>query len=107
VLIACRSTDEAHYACAVLNSSIVSFLVAAHSVPGGKGFGTPSLLDFIKLRQFNPADPRHQELAACSRQAHQQLAEGLDAATTEDRVNHLAAQLWGLSNDELVAIHGG
>ncbi len=50
VLIACTSGDEAHYLCALLNSSLVHDLVASHSVAGGKGFGTPSILDYLPLR---------------------------------------------------------
>ena len=57
-----------------LNSSLVHDLVASHSVAGGKGFGTPSILDYLPLRKFDPADPRHVELAALSRRLHE-LAE--------------------------------
>ncbi len=70
VLLACDSADEAHYVCAVLNSAGVNQLVAAHSVRGGKGFGTPGMLQFVPLRRFQPDEPRHQALAALSRQAH-------------------------------------
>ena len=101
VLIEAGSSDEAHYMCAVLNSSIVNFLVTSHSVLGGKGFGTPSILDFVKLRRFNPSDPRHAELAACSRRAHAGAAAG-DAVRR--RIDELAGQLWGLCKRELEAI---
>jgi hypothetical protein len=70
VLVACDLADEAHYICAVLNSTIVNDLVQAASVRGGKGFGTPGMLEFIPLRRFQPDDSRHRELAALSRQAH-------------------------------------
>ena len=73
VLVACDSTDEAHYVCAMLNSAVVNELVSSHSVCGGKGFGTPGMLDFVPLRQFQADDPRHTELAALSRQAHAML----------------------------------
>ena len=98
-LIACDSADEAHYLCAVLNSAIVNFLVTAHSVRGGKGFGTPSMLEFIRLQRFATDDPRHRQLAACSRQAHA-------AATPEiqTRIDRLAGELWNLASGELDAI---
>ena len=40
---------EAHYLCAVLNSEAVNQRVAAHSVRGGKGFGTPGMLEYVPL----------------------------------------------------------
>jgi hypothetical protein len=73
VLVACDSLDEAHYLCAVLNSAAVNEVVAGHSVRGGKGFGTPGMLEFIPVRRFQHADRRHAELAALSRQAHAKL----------------------------------
>jgi hypothetical protein len=71
VLVACGSADEAHYLCAVLNSARAGALVAAHSVVGGKGFGSPGMLEYLGLRRFAADDPRHAALAACSRRAHE------------------------------------
>ncbi|OHB65716.1 MAG: hypothetical protein A2V70_12610 [Planctomycetes bacterium RBG_13_63_9] len=104
VLIAAESSVEAHYLCAVLNSSTVGFLVAAHSVQGGKGFGTPSILDFVKLRRFDAAEPLHVELAACSRRAHAMAARGQEPVEVEQTIDRLAGQLWGLRGSELEAI---
>lgn len=104
VLVAAESAAEAHYLCALLNSEVVNFLVTSHSVCGGKGFGTPSMLDFVKLRRFNPHDPRHAELSACSRVAHMAAACGNEPAENQRRIDELAAELWGLEQSELEAI---
>ena len=104
VLIPCDSMQEAHYVCAVLNSAVVGFLVASHSVSGGKGFGTPSMLDYIRLRRFNPSDSLHAELAAYGREAHRAVAEGADLRGIQDRIDRATTTLWGLTNSELAAI---
>jgi len=70
VLVACDTSDEAHYLCALLNSARINDLAAACQVRGGKGFGTPGMLDFLPLRRFEPTNPEHRELATLGRQAH-------------------------------------
>ena len=75
VLVVCDSVDEAHYICAVLNSALVGDLVSASSVRGGKGFGTPGMLEYVPLRRYQPDNARHVELAALSRRAHIDYAE--------------------------------
>ena len=89
VLVSCDSVDEAHYVCAVLNSVVVGALVLAHSVRGGKSFGTPGMLDFVPLRRFLADDPRHVELAALGRQAHATATD----ATIQCEIDRLAATI--------------
>ena len=90
VLIDCQSAAEAHYICAVLNSSPVNSLITAHSVDGGKGFGTPGMLDFVNLRRFDTANPLHIELSQCSIEAHRTE----DHKSIQDRIDRLAKRLW-------------
>jgi len=104
VLVAVDSADEAHCLCALLNSSVVNFLVASHSVRGGKGFGTPSILDYIRLRRFEPANSLHVELAALSRQAHEATQRGESVAEIQHAIDRLAGRLWGLDQSELEVI---
>ena len=89
VLIACDCGDEAHYLCALMNSAPVHELVAAHSVAGGKGFGTPSILDYVPLKKFNPADARHRELAALSRRMHDMAAAKKSAICDSSEIDRL------------------
>ncbi len=95
VLIACDSLEEAHYLCAVLNSSLVNYIVQSHSVRGGKGFGTPNMLEYLNLRRFDPLTTVHQELAKCSEAAHRETRTEI-----ETRINHLVQELYGLDAEE-------
>jgi hypothetical protein len=106
VLVACDSADEAYYLCGLLNSSLVNFLVIAHSVRGGKGFGSPAVLDVLRLRRFDPENPRHRELAACCRQAHQAFGEQSPLTCLQQRMDALAADLWGLSAADAEIVRG-
>ena len=92
VLVACDSTDEAHYLCAVLNSAAINALVAAHSVRGGKSFGTPGMLEHLPLEKFRPDDPRHRELALLGRQAH--------ATADEPTIDQLQRQIDRLVDEQ-------
>jgi hypothetical protein len=94
VLVACDTADEAHYLCALLNSAPINELIAAHSVRGGKGFGTPGMFDYLPIRRYCADDPRHVELAQLSGQSHlaqspalqkqmDQLAEEVGSARSE------------------------
>ncbi|MCC6124136.1 MAG: N-6 DNA methylase [Pirellulales bacterium] len=91
VLIPCRSADEGHYLCAMLNSEPAGRLLESHCVRGGKGFGTPSILDYLPLRRYEPENPRHRELADCSREAHKMLHEqGRRAVTKSEPIGNLS-----------------
>jgi hypothetical protein len=94
-MIACQSLDEAHYLCAMLNSSSVNGIVQSHSVNGGKSFGTPNMLKYLNLRSFDPVNALHKELAKCSEEAHQN-----PAPDSESRVDRLVFELYGLGSDE-------
>lgn len=105
VLLACDTLDEAHYVCAVLNSERANQWVAAHSVRGGKGFGSPGCFAYLPLQPYCADDPRHMELASLSRQAHAgcspvaQSGGGKNSlqeavAPLQRRMDALVAELW-------------
>ncbi len=101
VLVAADSSEEAHYLCAMLNSAVVNFLVTSHNVRGGKGFGTPGMLDVVNLRRYDPADLRHQALATHSHCAHLAAARGEDVRVLQDRIDQLAGEMYGLDASEM------
>ena len=102
-LVALNSEEEAHFVCAVLNTSPLDYALQSYSQKGGKSFGTPHVLENLRVPRFDASDTVHCELAALSKEAHA-------AAATADapRVRHLqaqidalAARLWDLTDEEL------
>ncbi len=97
---------EAHYLCAVLNSSIVNFVAKCYSVKGGKSFGSANLLEYVRIPQFDPGNALHARLAGLSQQAHAAMAAGQTerVGEIEAQVDQAAAELWGLTEEELAEI---
>jgi len=117
-LVPCNSSEEAHYICAIVNSAVFQFAAESYSQKGGKSMGTMHLLDHIRIPCYDPNNPVHRRLAELSMQAHQLMggapsqSGGLQAVQSgiaqleaiEAEIDQLAAQIWGLTEQELAAI---
>jgi len=148
MLVDCDSQSEAHYICALLNSSIIMAVVQAYAVSIQMD---PHLLDHIRIPRYDPNNAVHRRLAELSMQAHQLMGGApsqsgglsveqakaaiqcieqcrrrgrLDQQTADEiisalqavqlgiaqleaieaEIDQLAAQIWGLSEQELTAI---
>ncbi|MDP2934899.1 MAG: N-6 DNA methylase [Dehalococcoidia bacterium] len=97
---------EAHYFCALVNSVPARVISASYST--GKSYGTPTVLKHIRIPKFNPDDDVHIALARVSEKAHRSTAQatpnGPDLHELDVEVDRLAAQLWGLTEEELAEI---
>ena len=105
-LVGLDNAEEAHYVCAVANPSLVNFALQSYSQMGGKSFGTPHVLKNIRVPCYEPVRSTHRQLAALSQWAHAATAAG-DAARVREievEIDRLAAELWGLSQQELEEI---
>lgn len=94
---------EAHFIAAVLNPSVFSFTIQSFYAGGGGGIGRPAALTRARVPRFECSDAVHGALATLSQRAHAATAAG-DAAQVqaiEAEVDRLAAQLWGLTEEEL------
>jgi SAM-dependent methyltransferase len=103
MLVDCNSKIEAHYICALLNSSIIMAVVQAYAVSIQMD---PHILDHIRIPRYDPNNPVHRELADLSRQARVIVARGDTArlGQVEKKIDELAAQVWGLTESEMDAI---
>jgi SAM-dependent methyltransferase len=101
VLVSFDSEDEAHYACSVLNSSPVRFVVDGYGVSTQLA---PHILNNVSVPQYNSADSTHRELASCSKECHKKVLAGIEIGDIEAQIDELSAQLWGLTKEELADI---
>ena len=102
VMVPVGTATEAHYLCALLNSAPASYVV--------KNYVTlhpaTHVLNYLRIRTFEQGNPRHRTLAALSEQIHAAVAGGEveRVRALEAELDLVAAELWGLTDNELKAI---
>ena len=103
VLIPFEYITEAHYVCALLNSAISRMIVRSYVV--GTQIST-HVLRHIALPKYDSRKSSHNDLAVYSRLCHDATATGDEdtIAALESEIDKAAAQLWGITDDELKAI---
>jgi len=105
-LVPMNDLQEAHYLCALINSSLADFAVQSYSTRGGKSFGTPHVLRTIAIPRYEPSSQSHRDLSDLSQAAHAATLAGDMARVREieAEIDRLAAKLWGLTEAELQEI---
>jgi methylase of polypeptide subunit release factors len=102
-LVECSSANEAHYICALVNSSPFQFAAISYSQEGGKSMGSMHILEHIRIPRFDPKNPVHCRLAELSMQAHEaaRIGDEMRLREIEAEIDRWAAKLWNLTDDEL------
>jgi hypothetical protein len=98
VLIDFTTFEEANYCCAILNSCLSKFVVKAYVVETQLA---PHILKSIRIPKYQTEVTIHTELSKLSHQCHEKTAAGIDVTDLEEQIDELAAELWGLTNEEL------
>ncbi len=62
-MIAVETIDEADYLAAVLNSAATAQKLSEFCQAGSKGFGSPNILKFLSIPQFDPNNPEHLKMS--------------------------------------------
>lgn len=109
--------EEAHYFCALMNSSLLQVILKTYFFHPSGGSGSPTILEHIYIPRFNPSKPVHRELAELSLQAHRLISlrhgekvdpsatekkEGLFLKELEEEIDKKAARFWDFSEEDLV-----
>lgn len=91
--------SEAHFLCAILNSTPVRDYIKSFSA-AGRGFGTPSVINHLALPKFEPDNALHKRLAELSLALHDLAARnelgGIRALEIE--VDKAVRELFGETN---------
>lgn len=75
ILIVTDNEPEAHYLCAIINSKPVRDFIKSFS-SAGRGFGTPSVMQYVGIPKFDTKNPLHQKLSEISKNCHRLKLEG-------------------------------
>jgi SAM-dependent methyltransferase len=96
-------SDEAHYLCALLNSSPARFIVLSYGISTAM---TTHVLDNVQVPPFEDDNHLHMKLTGLSEVAHEATAARDTARVQgiEEEIDQLAAELWGLTAKELADI---
>ena len=103
MMVDVSSRREAHLLCAALNSAPASLAVNSYSIQTQMD---THILENVAVPEFSPQNKLHARLADLSEAAHKAVAKGdtAELKKIEEQVNHWAAKLWGLTDDELAEI---
>lgn len=95
-----NNAEECHYFCALLNSIQVCALYKMF------GYKHPStfFIAGISFPKYDPNEPLHRDLSRLSQQCHEKTTAGVPVADLEEQIDMLAAELWGLTSEEMTAI---
>ena len=98
MLVDLQNEMEAHYLCAVLNSSPSRFIVQAYTISTQQ---STHILENIKIPKYLKENETHKELSKLSKLCHGKVSAGIDICDLEEQIDELAAELWGLTKGEL------
>lgn len=104
--VALDDENEAHFLCAMVNSSPFQFAAISYSQAGGKSMGSPHVLEYIHIPKFDVQNKLHIILSELSKKAHEfaALDDKEKLKEVEDEIDKVAAQIWGLTSEELKEI---
>jgi hypothetical protein len=96
-IFATDNENEAHYLCAIINSTYVRKFIKSFS-SAGRGFGTPSVMENVGIQKFDLKNSLHQKLADISKRCHQMKSENKDneVAHLEKENDDLVKKLFGI-----------
>jgi hypothetical protein len=97
VAVSLDSESEAHYICAVLNSTPAQFVIRGYVVL----HPSPHVLKNISIPKYIEDNESHVNLSQLSKTCHEKIAAGIDITDSEEQIDELADELWGITKEDL------
>jgi len=96
-LFATDNEAVAHYICAIINSKPVREFIKSFS-SAGRGFGAPSVMNYVGISKFDSKSTLHQKLAQLSKTLHDLKAKNKldEVARLEKEVDCSVRKLFGI-----------
>jgi len=100
MFVPCAKEEEAHFICAMLNSSFVQLVAKSYIVETQI---STHVLEYIKVPKYDSNNELHQKLSKLSKNAHNSVTKGKEGelAKIEKEVNNIVFQLYGLTEKEI------
>lgn len=102
MIVPFEEEDPALFLCGLLNSSPARYMINRSITSEAHR----DIINVVPLEKFRPSDPAHRHIVRLARRCHQTAAEGdwEGLAALEAQIDDAAANLWGMTEDELGAI---
>ena len=102
-LFATDQEKEAHYLCAIVNSTPVREFIKTYS-SAGRGFGAPAVMEHIAIPRFDPRKRIHSRLAELSQRLHDLKTQGQDFEIERRSrdLDSLVSSLFGLGREDTI-----
>jgi len=97
-LFATEYENEAHYLCAIINSTAVRRFIRSYS-SAGRGFGAPSVMEHVGIAKFDKNNETHTELSELSKNLHRIKLKDEEEkiAELEKEVDLIVCKLFGMT----------
>lgn len=97
--VSAKKKEEAHFICAILNSTSVRAAISAYSLQG-RGFGAPHILEHVRIPRFDSGSALHASLASSSLMAHEAASNNDEGslARVESEIDQKTKKLFGISS---------
>ncbi|MBM3405101.1 MAG: SAM-dependent DNA methyltransferase [Bacteroidetes bacterium] len=96
-IIPTDSITESYYLSGVLNSLPIRWYIkstATRNVPS-------QIISDIRIQRYNTKDILNNEMSRVSKLCHEKVAAGISVTDLEEQIDELAAELWGLTKEEM------